>query len=149
VSKRLYTIGNYSRFIRPGDHRVDAPAHPAADLYTSVYRAPDGRKVVVVVINEGRAAYGIRVGLRGTRVRAVTPYVTSATQNLSPGGPIAVARGGFNATLPARSVTTFVRLVVATRCRTRPRRIPCPVAAQCGRTLADVGEGQIKVEISR
>lgn len=126
VSKRLYTIGNYSRFIRPGDLRVDAPAHPAADLYTSVYRAPDGRRVVVVAINEGRAAYGIRIGLRGTRVRAVTPYVTSATRNLSPGGLIAVVRGGFSATLPARSVTTFVGSVAATARRgaapARPRR---------------------------
>ena len=108
ISKRLYTIGNYSRFIRPGYVRLAATDHPAAGIYTSAYRDPSGHTLVVVAIDDTGSARTIDVRADGAPVRRVTPYVTSATQNLAQGHAIVATGEGFSATLPARSVTTFV-----------------------------------------
>jgi glucuronoarabinoxylan endo-1,4-beta-xylanase len=40
VAKRLYTIGQYARFIRPGWERISATASPASGVYVTAYKDP-------------------------------------------------------------------------------------------------------------
>ena len=52
LNKRLFTLGNYARFVRPEYVRIDATANPAANIFTTAYRDPASNQFVVVVIND-------------------------------------------------------------------------------------------------
>jgi glucuronoarabinoxylan endo-1,4-beta-xylanase len=53
VGKRLYTIGQYSRFIRPGWQRFSATANPTSGVYVTAYKDPATGEFAVVAINNG------------------------------------------------------------------------------------------------
>ncbi|MCY0878716.1 MAG: cellulosome protein dockerin type I [Firmicutes bacterium] len=107
VNKRLYTLGNFSRFIRPGYHRILSTINPAPGIAMSAYKNAQGT-FAVVVINSTRTPQPFELTGLPDATRLVTPYVTSATQNLAKVSPISVEQGAFRTTLPAMSVTTFV-----------------------------------------
>jgi len=107
-TKRRWTLGNYSKFIRPGYTRVDITAGPSADVLLSAFKGPDGT-VVVVAINKGAAAASFPISITGgTAPATVTPWVTSATDNLASKTAIPVTAGSFTAALASMTVTTFV-----------------------------------------
>ena len=95
--KRLYTVGNYSKFIRPGYVRVNTSgATPAGGVLVSAFENPANGTVVVVAINPGVAAATLPVFVDGGKaLTQVTPYVTSATQNLAAEPVIAVTNANF------------------------------------------------------
>ncbi|UBU15921.1 glycoside hydrolase family 30 protein [Nonomuraea gerenzanensis] len=96
VSKRLWALAAYSRFIRPGAVRVEASAADPA-LKVSAFRNPDGSRVIVA-LNTGTAP----VTWKGVHGRA-TAYVTDNTNDLTPS-----AVTGRTVTLQPRSLTTVV-----------------------------------------
>jgi glucuronoarabinoxylan endo-1,4-beta-xylanase len=107
-TKRRYTLGNYSRFIRPGYVRVDISGSVPADLQLTAFKATDGT-VVVVAINKGTASATLPITIAGgTAPASLTPWVTSASDNLASKAAVAVSGGSFTATLASKTVTTFV-----------------------------------------
>ncbi|MEV0380346.1 glycoside hydrolase [Nonomuraea sp. NPDC050643] len=96
VSKRLWALAAYSRFIRPGAVRLEASAADPA-LKVSAFRNPDGSRVVEV-LNTGTAP----VTWQGVRGRA-TAYVTDTANSLTPS-----AVTGRTVTLQPRALTTIV-----------------------------------------
>jgi glucuronoarabinoxylan endo-1,4-beta-xylanase len=103
--KRLYTLGNWSKFVRPGYSRIGAS--DAGDVNVSAYKnASTGQFVIVAVNREG--AQTKTFGLQGFSATSVTPWVTSASLNLAPQPGVPVNGGSFTFTLAASSVTTFV-----------------------------------------
>lgn len=113
-SKLMWTLGNYSRFVRPGARRyamsvtdgeklvADGDTQPYG-VMTSAYRNADG-SWVVVAINYGEGSAPIVLPLPEDK-RAWHLYRTSDVtgENLKPAGE---SKG--NAVLEPRSVTTFV-----------------------------------------
>ena len=96
--KRLWALGNWSRFVRPGYVRIGATS-PADKLLVSAWQSADGKQTVLVVVNE--AAESIAAGIPGTNH---TAWETSAEWNLEQ-----VAQGsGSSHVFPARSITTLV-----------------------------------------
>ncbi len=108
VGKRLYTIGQYSRFIRPGWQRFSATANPTSGVYVTAYKDPATGEFAVVAINNGSSNQSVTFNLKGFSAPSVKQYTTSATQNLAEGSSIAISDSSFTGNLPARSVTTFV-----------------------------------------
>ena len=110
VPKRLYTVGNFSKFIRPGYVRVSTSgATPAGGALVSAFKDPVKGTVVVVAINPGTGTATLPIFVDGGKtLTQVTPYVTSANDNLAAQPVIAVTNENFTATLAAQSVTTFV-----------------------------------------
>jgi glucuronoarabinoxylan endo-1,4-beta-xylanase len=107
--KRLYTIGNYSRFIRPGYVRIDSDLNPVANVFVTAYKDKISGKFAIVVINKGEADQTVNINLKGFPVvNAVVPYRTSDTENLVKLSKVPVAGKTFRAVLKAKSVTTFV-----------------------------------------
>lgn len=110
-SKLLWSLGNYSRFIRPGAVRIEVcrgkSVNPdsATDPYglmCSAFRNDDG-SYVAVVINYGND--DTTVCISGLKPSQWSLYRTSAGESLSFIG----SRRDLSAVLiPARSVTTFV-----------------------------------------
>jgi len=108
VAKRYFTLGNYSKFVRPGYTAVEVGGNANADLLISGYKGSDGT-VVVVAVNKGAAAATVPITISGgTAPAMMTPNVTSATDNLKAGTAVAVSGGSFMASLPSKTVTTFV-----------------------------------------
>jgi glucuronoarabinoxylan endo-1,4-beta-xylanase len=108
LTKRCYTLGNYSKFVRPGYTRVDVTGAIPSGVLLSAYTGSDGT-VVVVAINSGTTDASVPIAIAGGTVPSMmTPWVTSATDNLASKPAVAVTGGSFTAALAASTVTTFV-----------------------------------------
>ena len=105
--KRLYALGQYSRFVRPDWIRVDAVANPVTNVYLSAFKNPAGDQVAVVAINTGTSQVPLALTIDTGRFGALTSYRTSASENLASVGAVA-AGATVNVTLAPSSVTTFV-----------------------------------------
>jgi glucuronoarabinoxylan endo-1,4-beta-xylanase len=108
LNKRLFTLGNYARFVRPDYVRFESTASPATGIYTTAYRDPDTGQFAVVVINENYSAQTIDLTPIGFSASSVTPYVTDSTRNLVQLANVPLT----GISLAARSVTTFVGTVL-------------------------------------
>lgn len=106
--KRLYTVGNFSKFVRPGFSYVGTTGSPPSNVLISSYASPSGQPVIVAV-NGGASAATVTVHLSGgAGVSTVTPYLTSAGANLEAQPDLAISEGAFTASLDGQTVTTFV-----------------------------------------
>jgi glucuronoarabinoxylan endo-1,4-beta-xylanase len=109
VAKRLYTLGNFSKFIRPGYTRVDISGSPPSGVELSAYKNPSDGTVVVVAINTGTSSVSMPIGIGGgTAPSQVTPWVTSANDDLASKAALPLSSSSFTATLGGKTVTTFV-----------------------------------------
>lgn len=107
--KRLYTIGNYSRFVRPGYLRINTDSNPAPNVFVTAYKDNASGKFAIVAINNGEKEQAVTVKLnKFSKVKAVIPYRTSDKENLSKLNKIPASKGSFNVTLMPKTVTTFV-----------------------------------------
>ena len=99
IAKRYFTLGNYSKFVRPGYVAVDVTGNSNANVLISGYKGTDGT-VVVVAVNKGTAAVTVPISITGgTAPAMMTPTVTSATQNLVATTAVPVSGGSFSASL--------------------------------------------------
>jgi glucuronoarabinoxylan endo-1,4-beta-xylanase len=105
-NKRLWVVGNYSRFIRPGFVRYGSTGEPPADVLISFYRDPRAGTIVAVAVNTGgeRRRLGVGLGKSGWNVSA---WLTDASNDLASQQRFH-SGGEFEALLPPRSVTTYV-----------------------------------------
>jgi glucuronoarabinoxylan endo-1,4-beta-xylanase len=107
-TKRHYTFGNFTKFIRPGYVRVDMTGGVPANVLLSAYKSMDGT-VVLVAINKGTSASTVPVTISGGAApSSCTPTVTSASEDLKAGTAVPVNGGILTASLAGLTVTTFV-----------------------------------------
>ena len=109
--KRLYTVGNYSKFVRPGYKRIDVSGSVPASVLATAYQDPAKHTIAIVAINNDTKDATFQLSIAGgSGSNPFTPWVTSATDNLAMKPAIALDAdaGAFTVTLPAESVTTLV-----------------------------------------
>ncbi len=105
--KRHYTLGNFSKYIRPGSSRLQMTGATPSGVLLSAYT--DSSKVIVVAINSGTSTTTVPITISGGTAPAMcTPYLTSSSVNLTAQTAVAVSGGAFMASLVGPSVTTFV-----------------------------------------
>ena len=107
-TKRLWVLGNYARFVRPGYMRVSTSGTVPSGVYVSAYQNPADGTVAVVAINTNSSASPLSLFVSGVVPCSITPWVTSAADSLASKTAITVSNARFSATLDAQSVTTFV-----------------------------------------
>ena len=107
-TKRLWVLGNYARFVRPGYMRVSTSGTVPSGVLVTAYQNPADGTVVVVAINSNTAATPLSLYVSGVVPCSFTPWVTSATDSLASKSAITVSNARFSATLDAQSVTSFV-----------------------------------------
>jgi len=107
ISKRGYCMAQYSKFVRPGDIRVDATESPAKDVYVSAYKGNDNQ-VVIVAVNKSTTGYSQHFNISNTAIKKVDRYRTSSNENLALTSNMEYSSNGFWSYLPAESVSTFV-----------------------------------------
>jgi O-glycosyl hydrolase len=105
-AKRMYAIGNFSKFVRPGYYRIGATS--ANGILISAYKDPNSSKYVIVAINTNNTDTLSTFSLPGISRAFITPWVTSETLSLAPQTAITIYSSMFSYTLPATSVVTFV-----------------------------------------
>lgn len=108
VPQRLFTVGNYSRFVRPGCMRLQVAPNPLPGVYMSAYKNPASRQLIVVVINETQQKAAYRLELSGPKLSACRSYCTSQIHRLVPSQQLTLANNRLDLQLDAASVTTFV-----------------------------------------
>ena len=106
TSKRYYVVGQWSKFVRSGWHRV--AVDNSGPLLITAFQSPDGTQSAVVAVNN-TASSSDQVLSVGTEMGgSVVPWITSATQSLAQQSPVTVGGGTVSYTIPADSVVTFV-----------------------------------------
>lgn len=102
----LWVLGNYSRFIRPGYHRIDLELNESRSFFGSAWLSSEGDKLVAVYTNlsdKGVRLNETRKGW-GNEPKSITTYTTTSSKNLIEGAVIV----GQPVVLDAESVTTVV-----------------------------------------
>ena len=104
--KRGYAFGNWSKFVRPGFHRIGATDHPTSGVLIEAYR--DDSHLAVIAINSSSSKVTQKFKIDGGSINSLTPWVTSNDDALAAKSSVDVGSDGFSYDLPANSVTTFV-----------------------------------------
>ncbi len=107
VTGRLWAFAGFSRFVRPGSVRLGTTtANQNLDVVS--FRNPAGQ-TILVVINKASSAQSIGVGLNGiANASSAVGYETDSTHTMSKGTTLAVTNDAFSASVPARSMVTYV-----------------------------------------
>jgi len=105
--RRGFVMGQFSRFIRPGDLRVNISAH-SGPLAVSAFRNPAAGRFAFVAVNSTTFAETQTIRLQGITTANVTPWITSATRSLERQSTLSVSGGAFTYEIPAQSAVTFV-----------------------------------------
>ncbi len=104
--RRGYVMGQFSRFVRPGDYRVDV-TNNAGPLAITAFTDPASGRCAIVVVNDTAAAVPQTFALHHLAPASLSPVVTSLAQSLEAQPTVAVANSSFDYTVPAQSVVTF------------------------------------------
>lgn len=106
TTKRLYTLGNFSKFVKSGAVRIGASVGKGLPLSSIAFDCGD--TVSVIVVNSTETEQVFTVNFKGkANFKALSVFVTDATHNLECvyAQPFAA---NVSYTVPAQSVTTFV-----------------------------------------
>ncbi len=108
LSKRMFTIGHFARFIRPGYHRVDATPNPAPNVFFSAYLDPSGKKLVCVAINDDAVERPITIQCGSFPATSCTAVRTSNTETHARLPKMDPVNGQLAVTTAPLSVTTYI-----------------------------------------
>jgi len=109
TSGRLWAFGQFSDFVRPGAVRIGATTTDG-DLTLDAFKNTSGN-VAIVALNTNTSADTDTFSVSGTGTpsnASVTPYLTNASDDIAAQSAITSSGGSFTATIPARSLETFV-----------------------------------------
>jgi glucuronoarabinoxylan endo-1,4-beta-xylanase len=107
-AKRIFVIGNFSRFVRPNYYRIGLTTNTTG-VFVSAYKDSASPGLVIVAINPNPVAVSQTFQLtNGFVTGTLTPWITSGSLSLSNQPAIAATNSIFNYALPAMSVATFV-----------------------------------------
>lgn len=108
LTKRFYTFGNFSKFIKPGYVRIGAPDTPKFGVYTSAYKDPATGKFTIVAINDNNSNAELDFSPNGFTSGHLTPFTTNDSSALTQGSAIPLVNGKFQVVIPPKSVVTYV-----------------------------------------
>jgi O-glycosyl hydrolase len=134
-AKRMYVLGQYSRFVRPGYYRIGAST--TGNALISAFNDANTGNFVIVALNNTSSDIIQTFNLTNFPggVSLATPWITSATLSLSNQTPVTVSSSSFSYILPAMSAVTFVGQVTAIT-PTPPTLAPAPnQTINAGQTL--------------
>lgn len=107
-TKRMWVMGSFSRFARPGFVRIDATAKPTNGVLLSAYRDSALSRIVLVAVNANANATTQEFSIPGIDPSRMTPWITDATRNIVAQPSLPLSSTVFRYELPPSSVTTLV-----------------------------------------
>ena len=111
-AKRMWAIGNFSKFVRPGYYRIgtSTAGNILGNIFVSAYKDPNTGKVTIVAINDNDVSIEKTFNLIDFNPALLVPWVTSDSFSLEQQPSIEISGNSFTYTLPALSVVTFVEM---------------------------------------
>lgn len=106
-TKRGYMMAQYSKWVRPGDIRIDATEQPDSNLLCSAYKHSD-KQITIVAVNNGSGDVTQQFNVSSRNITNVDRYRTTSSENLAETKSMEYSGSSFWATLPGNSVSTFV-----------------------------------------
>ncbi|RKP54470.1 carbohydrate-binding protein [Cohnella endophytica] len=80
LTPEYYLLGNFSKFVRPDDIRIDSNYGSATNNVTNVaFMSPDRKTIVTIVINQTDTAQTFKLVSDGTQIAATLPAKSVAT----------------------------------------------------------------------
>jgi O-glycosyl hydrolase len=107
-NKSLWALGHFSRFVRPGSSRLEAPTRLSKDLLLAAFKNAPGTELTLVAINRGSQDTTFAIELDSGTLGAVTSYRTSASEDLVNLGSVPSGGSFANVTAKAQSINTYV-----------------------------------------
>ena len=106
-AQRMYVLGQYSRFVRPNNYRIDLANYNPYAILASAYKDPVANNFAIVTANTNATATTQSFYLTNFTATSVTPWITSSNQSLAVQSPVTVTNGAFAYVIPGMSVVTF------------------------------------------
>ncbi|MBQ9908049.1 MAG: carbohydrate binding domain-containing protein [Oscillospiraceae bacterium] len=106
-TKRGYMMAQYSKYVRPGDVRIDATEQPNNNVLCSAYKHSD-KQIEIVAVNKGTSEVSQQFTVSGRNITNVDRYRTTGSENLAETKNLTAQGSSFSAQLPGNSVSTFV-----------------------------------------
>ncbi|MGA3285766.1 MAG: hypothetical protein ABSD57_15095 [Verrucomicrobiota bacterium] len=107
ITKRMYVVGQFSRFVRPGYYRIGA--NNTGTALITAFRETNSSMFAIVAINTNNATdINQTFNLTNFDTASVTPWMTTSNLSLASQSSVAVNNASFTYLLPAMSVVTFV-----------------------------------------
>jgi O-glycosyl hydrolase len=107
ISKRVWALAQYSRYIRPGATRIGVSGAPSGTS-VSAFVNKDGASVVVPVLNTGSTSQSITVTVKGFEGKSATAWITDTKNDMASTEVTFGADGSLTGTVPGRSFVTYV-----------------------------------------
>jgi O-glycosyl hydrolase len=107
-TKRMFVVGQYSRFVRPGYYRVGVNTSGNGLLVTAFEETNSADFAIVAVNTNFNTDIAQTFTLTNFTASSVTPWITDFSQSLAAQASIPVNNGSFTYPVPAQSVVTFV-----------------------------------------
>ena len=108
-TKRMFALGQFSRFVRPNFYRIGATNYGGA--LVSAYKDSASPGFAIVAINPEPTNILESFTLANFPSASIaTPWITSSNLSLAPQSPIVITNLSFSYSLPAMSVVTFAGL---------------------------------------
>jgi glucuronoarabinoxylan endo-1,4-beta-xylanase len=105
-AKRMYVLGQWSRFVRPGYYRIGA--NNTGNALISAYNDTNSGSFAIVAVNTNNTSIYQTFNLTNFTAGSVTPWLTTSNLSLVGTNAVTVSNSSFTYTLPALSVVTFV-----------------------------------------
>ena len=107
ITKRGYMMAQYSKYVRPGDYRIDATESPTSGVYISAFKHSD-TQIEIVAVNKEASDYAQEFSISGRNIKNINRYRTTGSENLAETKNLDHSTSSFFAQLPKSSVSTFV-----------------------------------------
>jgi len=104
---RLYAMGQFSRFIRPGWRRIECDAPSLWGVFLSAYRNPKTKEIAIVIINDRYAESTISLNLPGGEFDRLDVWRTSESEKLDPLGRQRTTGGKTDILLSPKTMITL------------------------------------------
>jgi O-glycosyl hydrolase len=103
-TKRLWVMGNFSRFVRPGSVRIAAQVD-SNNLLVSAFQPPEQEPLVIVVVNPSVNEMAAKLEISGDAWYQYSQFVTDSQRDLERAASGAIPNAF---TFPPRSVSTLI-----------------------------------------
>jgi glucuronoarabinoxylan endo-1,4-beta-xylanase len=107
ITDKGYVLSQFSKFIRPGAHRVQVNFKPVSNVTATAYKTDS--TIVVVVVNQNKTPvslnFNIINGISG--IDSLSRFTTSQVKKMVNDGSIATGNGLFSVSVDPFSITTF------------------------------------------
>lgn len=107
ITDKGYIMSHFSKFVRPGAHRIEADFNLATGLTATAYQSDSNMVVVVVNDSNQPATLNFSVQNIAPNINQMTMFASTANKKMINEGTFEITEGSFSANIEANSIVTL------------------------------------------